>query len=525
MKNMLKKLSAAAVIFVFLSNFFPKASLGAINLVKSRESQTVYYLDGLGFRHPFPNFITYKSWYGDDFSKITTVSKEFLATFPLAKNITIRSGKYLVKVQSDPKVYAVEPGGLLRHIQNDEIARALYGSSWEKKVVDLPEIFFDNYKIGSPIKHTWDIPEGVVYKIQGESKYYWKENDTIRPFGSEQAIIDNGYSLIDVVSASNTYYSTKKPVTGISKTVFDPLKEAYSDERDCENKNLKIAFIFLNKGSYTSEQIEKMEAIKSNLSSYYSWATDGLSHLDVSYPIFTLADDGYYINVNNEGKTILVKDEILRSFYEQYEDVFDFVAIFTNFDFFKKEIADFLPVSNIVEGIGKPILDTSQFYGSFGKLKGIINMENIDKYDTSPASKLNEVQNVLVHEILHNWSGAVRFKNTEGKIDLSLLRLPDKAHWSYYDSFVSPLGGSGWADNGDGTFTSAVSLMADTSKKKFSDLDLYLMGLIPSREIEPIKYIVPKIADALGNTLEASEHVVTINQIIEAEGSWQCGNN
>lgn len=522
--NRLKRKICFILVAVFAISLFPRPTLSVFNLVKTADSSTVYYLDELGYRHAFPNEITFRSWYGENFSKILTVSRGFLTDYPLGKNITIRSGKYLVKVPTDPKVYAVEPGGLLRHIENPEIAQSIYGEDWEEKIVDLPEVFFENYTLGKPIKHTWDIPEGVVYQIEGEDKIYWKENEIIRPFASIEALEKNGYTLDDVIVFSKVYYTRSKPIIGFDKQVFDPIEAPYRDSRDCENKNLKVAFLFINKGSFTLEEVEKINTIKKNLRTSFSWATDGLSQINVDYPTSSFKDDGYLIR-QEEGRDVLAKDEIAQAFYANNTDVFDFLILFTNFPVLVTEIADFLPVSNKVSGLGKVLLDSSAVYGSFGKLKGIINMGNINKYDTETTAGLNQAENYLMHEILHNWSGAVKFIDDQGKKNTSLLREPDLVHWSYYAGFVSPLGGSGWQDNGDGTFTSLTSQMTDSSKKKFADIDLYLMGLIPAREMEPIMYLVPKEKGALGNTIEATSKYVTINQIIAAEGEWRCSNN
>lgn len=43
--------------------------------------------------------------------------------------------------------------------------------------------------------------------------------------------------------------------------------------------------------------------------------------------------------------------------------------------------------------------------------------------------------------------------------------------------------GSGWLDNGDGTFTSVAK------QSGFSPLDLYLMGMIPTEQASPMPLI------------------------------------
>jgi len=85
-------------------------------LVKAPSSSSVYYISGDN-RYVFPNDQTYKSWYSD-YSTITNVTDEQLASLTLVGNVTYRPGTRLVKIQSDPKVYAVDKGGVLRWVNS-----------------------------------------------------------------------------------------------------------------------------------------------------------------------------------------------------------------------------------------------------------------------------------------------------------------------------------------------------------------------------------------------------------------------
>src|SRR3989338_10258874 len=134
-KNLTPATLAASLV---LASFVPAVpAMAAIELVKSDTFGTVYYLDGAGVRHPFPNEANYRSWYHDDFSKIVMVSNDFLARYPLGKNITVRPGTFLVKIRTAPAVYAVEQGGVLRRIDDEDIAAAIYGANWAGRGVDI----------------------------------------------------------------------------------------------------------------------------------------------------------------------------------------------------------------------------------------------------------------------------------------------------------------------------------------------------------------------------------------------------
>jgi lysophospholipase L1-like esterase len=110
----------------------------------------VYYCGLDGRRYVFPDEKAYKTWYAD-FSGVSTIDDATLARIPLAGNVTMRPGVRMVKIQSDPKTYAVSRGGTLRWITSEAIAVSLYGARWNRQIVDVSDAFFVNYVIGAPI--------------------------------------------------------------------------------------------------------------------------------------------------------------------------------------------------------------------------------------------------------------------------------------------------------------------------------------------------------------------------------------
>lgn len=110
----------------------------------------VYWYKG-GKRSAFPNFDVYQSWYGKDFSKVLVVPDTQLGTIALGGNVKMKEGVYLIKIQSDPKTYAVEPNGVLRWIQTEAQAKALYGAAWATRVRDVDVSLFTDYTIGAPL--------------------------------------------------------------------------------------------------------------------------------------------------------------------------------------------------------------------------------------------------------------------------------------------------------------------------------------------------------------------------------------
>jgi hypothetical protein len=119
-------------------------------LIKSSTSAAVYYCGADGRRYVFPNDKVYFSWYAD-FSEVKMITETNLAQIRLGGNVTYRPGVKLIKIQTDPKVYAVAPGGVLRWVTSPEIAATLYGANWVKQVDDVSDAFFVNYTVGDSI--------------------------------------------------------------------------------------------------------------------------------------------------------------------------------------------------------------------------------------------------------------------------------------------------------------------------------------------------------------------------------------
>src|SRR5690606_38495585 len=74
-----------------------------------------------------------------------------------------RPGIRLVKITTDPKVYAVDSHGTLRWISSQAAASAIYGGDWNTKIDDVPDAFFVNYRIGTDINSAADFnPQSVA---------------------------------------------------------------------------------------------------------------------------------------------------------------------------------------------------------------------------------------------------------------------------------------------------------------------------------------------------------------------------
>lgn len=117
--------------------------------------KAVYYQGSDGKRHAFPNSKVYFSWY-QDFSGVVEVSADEMASLTLGKQVTYRPGYKLVKFTTVNNVYAVAKGGLLRWIKTEAAASDIYGGDWNKKVDDISDAFFPDYKFGLDINSAQD---------------------------------------------------------------------------------------------------------------------------------------------------------------------------------------------------------------------------------------------------------------------------------------------------------------------------------------------------------------------------------
>jgi len=138
-----------------------RAALPAAGSLIKGSLPAVYYLGSDSKRYVFPNEKTYKTWYSD-FSSVVTVTDAELASVAIGGNATYRPGTKMVKITTDPKVYAVGAGGSLRHIATEAVASALYGASWAGMVEDVPDAFFVNYTIGAAVSAAADFVPATV---------------------------------------------------------------------------------------------------------------------------------------------------------------------------------------------------------------------------------------------------------------------------------------------------------------------------------------------------------------------------
>ena len=215
---------------------------------------------------------------------------------------------------------------------------------------------------------------------------------------------------------------------------------------------------------------------------------------------------------------------IAREFFRNHPDNYDMLVVFTGFPIATGDaIAFHHAVRNGVQGIGRPVFDNTALYGSGGKLQGYIDMAHLGQYQTDTlGNRFDFTIQVFAHEFMHQFGAFVRYKKADGTLSEDLLGR-DKAHWNYLlNSDASLMYGSRWRDNGDGTFT-AVAV-----NEIYSELDLYLMGMLGAEEVAPFFVIEAPGEDKtqlskLNAQISGVRRDVRIDDVIAAEGARSPG--
>ncbi len=197
------------------------AAASAGDLIKMDGLSSIYYLASDGKRYVFPNEQTYFSWYSD-FSSVVTVSQSELESYPLGKNVTIRPGTKLIKITTNPKVYAVESNGKLSWVPSETIAKALYGDNWAKRIVDVADSFWNNYNETSGEVTATAYPEGSLVKFGGSADvYYIDANGEARKVANESAFSANRFNWNDVITSTLTMPETGTSISGSESDLTD----------------------------------------------------------------------------------------------------------------------------------------------------------------------------------------------------------------------------------------------------------------------------------------------------------------
>lgn len=211
---LLRGLVTSILLSLACSLFLPTTqAAGPERLVRTDGQPAVYYVYD-GARYAFPSERVFFSWYGD-YGSLEWVTAEALAALPLRGTVTYRPGR-LVKITTDPKVYAVARDGSLRWVTTEAVAQALYGADWSRLVDDVDDSLFFGYRIGEPLQATSGyspLEERLAYASFGQALAGRRQGNTPSPAPAVMA-------TTTVVTAANwREEALRLPIEGYGRSV------------------------------------------------------------------------------------------------------------------------------------------------------------------------------------------------------------------------------------------------------------------------------------------------------------------
>ncbi len=221
------------------------------------------------------------------------------------------------------------------------------------------------------------------------------------------------------------------------------------------------------------ENEEPEEEAETPTNGSITFEADFVLNEDRSFAGYVIPQAAYNKFITGEGDLKMVSKKI----YEYIHDEFDFIIILSVEDTQPEDLfyGRSTQVSNKIEGLGGATYDNTAAYGSDGKLKSIIYMPRVEYVLNGP----------FLHEIAHSWGNKNFLPTTVG------------GHWGYagvagqlggFDELVD-LGGNSYKGrlnekDGFGTFANGGNSIP------YGNLELYLMGLISSDDLESVQVAV-----------------------------------
>ncbi len=216
-------------------------------------------------------------------------------------------------------------------------------------------------------------------------------------------------------------------------------------------------------------------------------------------------------------------------FYATHDDAYDYLIIFNGLGMKdgQTSLASTRVVRNRFTGNGDIPVDYGTEFGSPSRLQAVIHMAYPGQYPADLTTKLwtlgrptDSSVGVLAHEVGHLWLAYASNREPENPNALPMLGY-GYSHWSFnFNSEASLLEGETIQDLGGGLFQTV------DATNRYSPLDLYLMGLRPSWDVEPLHsmfYVAGSsksstLHPAIGVQMTGTRRNVAIDEILSANG-------
>jgi len=544
---MSKKLIIIILVLSFGMVLFRTASLEAEyfspyyipgTLYKHPGGTTVYYVaNGETVMHPFFNENVFKSW-GYTFDLVKT-DQYLFNYFTLGSNVEFRDGS-LVKYAGSPTLYFVSLGKLRPIISWPTLLK--FG--WQnRKIYVVPDAELNRYPQGTMITENSPRPAGDLVRY-GNSYYYIYNNAKAQITDQWKATYRYDYSqAASFYLGENLYYPRANLDLSSKDKAADPLTpkgipvKTALPNKDCSETNYKTAFILLYQSSPANIEQTRINNLKNAFDDNFAYAAYYLASMDTSQPLKLMAEKSEYYQYNGNGTKTMNFKEVMKDFYETNPDDFDFVVIFTNY-YYSGLVSHFQPVQNNLIGTGFIEKDKGYVYydnldyGSQGELKGIVLWGNDGINSLLPNTNnedenQRELSNKTLQQLARRWLTYVDFYDYQTGGFSDKLRNPGLNNsliyqWSPMTIFNSPARPNGY-DLSDYNSQGVIVKTFTPSLKRFTNLDLYLMGLKPFSEIGVINYIDPPIANTPSTTrIPATIKSVYSDQLQKAIGRREC---
>ncbi|XXF75461.1 CARDB domain-containing protein [Myxococcaceae bacterium GXIMD 01537] len=259
------------------------------------------------------------------------------------------------------------------------------------------------------------------------------------------------------------------------------------------------------------------------------WLAHPVSALGAEPHVTVLPNPGGSYDSHVSGvENVQARAEVAKAFYASHGDAYDFLVVLPAFpaNLGADTAGLHLGVRNPVQGIGHNVYDRGAQFGSAARLKGYIDMGAL--MSGHPSISVEEAVGVLAHEVAHQWSGRAKYRDPVTWETRGDLLGRDGGHWSFFlDSDASVLYGSDWQARTPGTYESTRSGYTPGAGR-FSDLDLYLMGLLSPEEVPApfvllrpgmgVSYAATDLPPADTTVINATPSLVSLQDVIAAMG-------
>ena len=187
--------------------------------------------------------------------------------------------------------------------------------------------------------------------------------------------------------------------------------------------------------------------------------------------------------VDNDGfSNSSLRTGLVQDIYQRFDDDYDFIILLLNEPSIPENLSYYgrlIGVSNIIKGIGLNSYNFSSEYGSYGKLKALIQMTGLEYLKYGPA----------LHELAHQWANFALPTHSVSSTGTNLTSFLFGSHWGFTGGNTKgQLGGfeqSSLVDNGQNSYSVGEfgTFANGGNGVPYNDLELYLMGMLPISEV------------------------------------------